>query len=127
MPKDVDPSKVRRVSDSTLGPSSTPAHALPQSTARQETSSNASSDENLSGEQQSMLNDLQASEAQRQEQVARIRIDNCARSRRVLNNLSSSGRVRVVGEDGSQAILPENERSERISQAQRGIATNCNS
>ena len=127
VPKDVDPQKVRRVSDNTVRPSSTPAHALPAFTRSQKESSATASDENLSAEQQRMLADLQASEAQRTEQVARIRSDNCDRATRVLNNLSSVGGVRVVSDDGSQSVLPEDECSERISQAQRGVAANCGS
>ncbi len=72
-----------------------------------------------------MLDKLQSAEAQRQAQVEQIRMDNCRRSRRVLANLSNTGRIRVVDESGEQLVLSEDDRTQRISEAQQGIATNC--
>lgn len=83
--------------------------------------------ENLSPEQQQMLAELQQNEADRQQQVEKIRQDNCERSRRVLQNLTSRGRIRINQEDGAQRVMPEEERQQRIGDAQQGIAANCDS
>ena len=120
MPRDIDPSRVTRVKDSASGPSSTPSELAPAI-------STSAEDEPLNDSQQQMLADLQATEANRQQQVAQIRKDNCQRARRVLNNLQTSGRLRVRGEDGENRVMDEAERSQKISEAQRGIATNCDS
>ncbi len=80
---------------------------------------------NLNEDQLAMLDDLEQAEAERQAQVARIRADNCDRSRRVLDNLQSRGRIRVTGADGTNRVMPEDERSRRISEAQQGVAANC--
>lgn len=79
----------------------------------------------LNEEQQEMLRELQSAEAERQEQVARIRQDNCDRSRRVLNNLTAKDRIRVRDDDGTERSLPEDERQQRIADAQRGIVEFC--
>ncbi len=79
----------------------------------------------LNEDQLAMLDDLEQMEAERQAQVARIRADNCARSRRVLNNLQTMGRIRVTDEDGTNRVMPEDERARRISEAQQGVAANC--
>ncbi len=81
--------------------------------------------ENLSPEQQQMLTELRQNESSRQKQVEKIRQDNCERSRRVLNNLTSRGRIRINQQDGSQRVMPEDERQQRISEAQQGIVANC--
>ncbi len=81
----------------------------------------------LSEDQQEMLRELQEAETDRQEQVAKIRQDNCDRSRRVLNNLSAKSRIRVRDASGSERALSEDERQQRIADAQRGIVENCES
>lgn len=83
------------------------------------------SEPELSPEQQSMLEDLEREEAQRQEQIALARRDNCTQARNALNNLTSRTRIRVEGDDGTQRALPEEERQDLIAAAQRGIVTNC--
>ncbi len=90
-------------------------------------SASANTEANLSDVQQNMLQDLQAAEIERQGQIAVIRQDNCARSRRVLNNLSNLGRIRVTAADGSQSVLDEDQRSAKIAEAQQGIVANCDS
>lgn len=79
----------------------------------------------LSEDQQQMLSKLQEAERARQEEVARIKDANCQRARSVLERLSVRARVRVRGEDGQERVMPEEERQERIAEAQRGIAANC--
>ncbi|NOX49273.1 MAG: DUF4124 domain-containing protein [Gammaproteobacteria bacterium] len=90
-------------------------------------STSANTQANLSDVQQNMLQDLQAAEIERQGQIAAIRQDNCARSRRVLNNLSNLGRIRVTAADGSQSVLEEDQRNAKIAEAQQGIVENCDS
>ena len=81
----------------------------------------------LSENQQQMLNELKAREAERQAQLAEIRRDNCEKSRNLLQRLTATARIRVRGEDGQERVLPDEELQARISEAQEGIATNCDS
>lgn len=83
--------------------------------------------EQLTDEQQQMLEDLHAAEEARQREVARIRQANCEQARALLERLTSRGRIRVQGPDGVERVLPEEERQQRIAEAQRAIATNCSS
>ncbi len=87
----------------------------------------ATPDSDLSEEQQRMLDELKAREAERVEQVAEIRRDNCEKSRSVLARLTQSNRIRVRDSGGTERVLPEEERQRRINEAQEGIATNCDS
>ncbi|MEZ5558254.1 MAG: DUF4124 domain-containing protein [Pseudomonadales bacterium] len=79
----------------------------------------------LSDRQQAMLRDLQAAEQARKEEFERVRADNCQRARDVLSRLSERGRIRVRGEDGQERMMTEEERQQRIDEAQRGVAANC--
>jgi hypothetical protein len=79
----------------------------------------------LDEEQQKMLQDLQAAEQQRQVEVARIKEQNCQRSRDVLSRLTVKSRIRVRDENGQDRVMPEDERQDRIAQAQEGIALYC--
>ncbi len=81
----------------------------------------------LSERQQQMLADLETAEAGRQAEVAKIRQENCATARRVLDNLTTRDRVRVRMENGTTRVLGEDERQARIAEAQQGIVTNCES
>jgi hypothetical protein len=81
--------------------------------------------EPLNEEQQKMLEDLRRAEAARQEEVARIKEHNCERSRDVLERLTVKNRVRVADENGQYRVMPEDERQERISEAQENIARYC--
>lgn len=81
----------------------------------------------LSLDQQTMLQDLQAAEQARQNDFVRVKGANCDKSRNVLNRLSRSERIRVRDESGSERIMGETERQRRIGDAQRGIAENCTS
>jgi hypothetical protein len=74
---------------------------------------------------QSLLAKLQATELARQQEVARIREANCEQARAVLGRLSDKGRIRVRGDDGNHRVMPEEERQERIAQAQRDVVANC--
>jgi hypothetical protein len=82
-------------------------------------------DPKLDAQQQAMLDQLQKAEQARREEIARIRQANCTRSRDVLERLSVAGRIRVNDPDGQQRVMPEEERQERIAEAQKGIVTNC--
>jgi predicted pyridoxine 5'-phosphate oxidase superfamily flavin-nucleotide-binding protein len=81
--------------------------------------------EQLTEDQQKMLADLEAAEQARQQEVARIRQANCAQARELLERLTARGRIRVRGDDGVDRVLPEEERQQRIAEAQRAIAVNC--
>jgi hypothetical protein len=59
------------------------------------------------------------------QELARQRTDLCQSARSVLGQLTSRGRVRVRDEDGSARMLTEDERQERIGQAERSIANHC--
>lgn len=79
----------------------------------------------LTAKQQDMLSDLQAAERARQEELARVREANCQEARDVLQRLTSRGRIRVVGPDGVERVMPDEERRQRIDDAQRSVAANC--
>lgn len=79
----------------------------------------------LTDNQQEMLADLRAAEAARQREIAKVRDANCQQARGQLQKLTSRGRIRVVGDDGVERVMPDEERRERIDQAQRSVAANC--
>jgi hypothetical protein len=79
----------------------------------------------LDPKQQAMLDDLKKADQARKDEIARIREANCTRSRDVLEKLSAYGHLRVTGTDGQQRKMPEDEREQRIEEAQKGIVTNC--
>ena len=79
----------------------------------------------LSPEQQKMLDSLKEKEEARQAEIARIKASNCERSRNIVDRLSQEGRIRVKDSAGEERNLPEDERSQRINQAQKGVAENC--
>ncbi|MEM7078160.1 MAG: DUF4124 domain-containing protein [Pseudomonadota bacterium] len=118
-PRGVPESAITRIADRAPRPSTSPVAQTPIA------AQSPVDTRPLNPEQQQMLDRLQTAESARQETVAQIRKDNCERSQRVLENLTSRGRVRVAAEDGSQRVMAEEERQARIAEAQRGIATNC--
>jgi hypothetical protein len=128
VPRDVPAERVTKVAEGKQKREATSERA---STPPEESDNNASpgalrtSQQPLNENQQNLLNGLQAAEQARQEQIAKLRQDNCDRSRRVLNNLSINSRIRVRADDGSERVLDEDERQERIAAAQRGVAANC--
>lgn len=79
----------------------------------------------LDPKQQAMLDDLKKADQARKEEIARIREANCIRSQDVLEKLSATGRIRVKAADGQERVMPEEERTARIEEAQRGVVTNC--
>lgn len=85
----------------------------------------ATAGEPLTDAQQRMLEELRAAEQERQRQVAKVRESNCQQARDLLERLTSRGRLRVTGEDGEERVMPEEERQQRIEQAQRAVAVNC--
>lgn len=100
------------------GPSAAPAKLAETPTA-------PAADSDLNAEQQKIMADLKAAEEERKIAYEAAKSDNCERSRAVLKRLSAVGRIRVAAEDGTQTILGEEERQQRISDAQRGVAENC--
>ncbi len=71
-----------------------------------------------------MLEDLRQAEVTRQGEVAKIRTSNCRQARTMLERLQARGRVRV--RDGnSERVMGEDERQQRITDAQEGVAINC--
>jgi hypothetical protein len=79
----------------------------------------------LSNDQQNMLEGLQAKERARKEDIVRIKQENCEKSEAVLGRLTIKNRIRIRGDDGEYRIMGEDERQERIQEAQLGIAQNC--
>ena len=72
-----------------------------------------------------MLEGLRAAEQARQQEIAKIKEQNCQQSRDVLARLTVKNRIRVKGPDGEYAIMPEDERQSRISEAQQNIVRYC--
>lgn len=83
------------------------------------------SDARLSAAQREALAGLEAAEQARQEEVANIRQANCERARGVLERLNASGRIRVRDADGNESVMSEDERQQRVAEAQRGVVENC--
>ncbi len=81
--------------------------------------------EPLSAEQEKMLEGLKAAEQARQNEIAKIKEQNCQQARDVLARLTVKNRIRVKGADGEYTTMPEDERQERISQAQQNIVRYC--
>jgi len=81
----------------------------------------------LTEAQQRKLEDMQDQERARQNELERVRASNCDRSTKLLARLTSKGRVRVRSSDGEERNIPEEERQQRIANAQQGIAENCQS
>ncbi len=129
LPRGIPSDQVTRISDS--GKTTSRAPAAPQTavTSQPTPSSRAISNErrkqNLTPEQQQMLERLEQAELDRQASMAQIRQQNCQRSQEVLANLSSKDKIRVNMPDGTQRALGEDERQERIKMAQQGIVDNC--
>ena len=117
----INTSYSRKPASAPISPAPAPTPSSPSSIP----SDDQPARENLSPEQQQMLAELRQNESSRQQQVEKIRQDNCERSRRVLKNLTSRGRIRINQQDGTQRAMPEDERQKRISDAQQGIVANC--
>ena len=121
-PQGVDADRVRAqtgefINSGTSSPAST---AIPVAGA-----AGGRTNQALDDQQQSMLADLEAAEQARRNELAKIRDANCQQARTLLEQLSTRGRIRVRGDDGSEQMMPEEERQQRIAEAQRGVAANC--
>ena len=79
----------------------------------------------LNAEQQKMLEGLQAAERARQEEIAKIKEDNCQQSRDVLAKLTLKNRIRVKDDSGQYRVMDEDDRQGRIARAQENIALYC--
>ncbi len=79
----------------------------------------------LSDSQKKMLADLRAADEARQQEVDRVRDANCKQAHDLLDRLTSNGRIRIKGDDGSVRMMPEEERQKRIADAEQAAAVNC--
>ena len=79
----------------------------------------------LNADQERMLDGLRAEERNRQQQIAQLKEDNCQKSRDVLSRLTIKNRIRVKDGTGEYQMMGEDERQDRISRAQEGIALYC--
>jgi len=100
-----------------------------QASPAQPTQGGAETDshQNLSAEQQAMLDRMKADEAKRKENLAEIRKSNCDSSKQLLSKMQSRGRIRVRNDDGEESAMSEQVRDEKIRAAQESIAVNCKS
>jgi hypothetical protein len=80
---------------------------------------------NLSEAQREALTGLEAAEQARRQEIAQLRQANCERARGVLERLSTGGRLRVRDAQGNEVAMSEEERQQRIAEAQRGVVENC--
>jgi len=77
-------------------------------------------------EQQARLREqLEQAEQQRRQDMAQIRQDNCDMARSTLEQLTVRSRVSETNDRGERRVLPEEERQQRIKQAQDAIVENC--
>lgn len=127
-PRGVPDEQITRVASESKrgGQSSSSAANRPSTPSSTSLTAPTQNQAQLNPQQEDMLRGLQQAEVDRQAQVAQIKQDNCDRSRRVLSNLTAKDRIRVRSETGIERVLPEDERQEKISAAQRGIVENCN-
>lgn len=117
--------KAERIRFREGGASVTVEEPAPQPATPPSDSTAAETNQNLSPDQQTMLENLRKAEAARQAEVVKIREANCTKARQVLERLSVTGRIRVRDEAGEERAMPEDERQSRIDEAQRAIVTNC--
>jgi hypothetical protein len=98
-------------------PAATPASALPAATAAGPTAVTSHAPlENAEATAPGMPS---------AQELAKQRNELCKSARAVLEQLTSRGRVRVRDEDGTARLLTEDERQERIGQAERSMANHC--
>jgi len=79
----------------------------------------------LNAEQQKMFEGLQRAEQARQSEITRIKEQNCLQSQDVLSRLTIKNRIRVRDDSGEYRVMAEDERQDRIQEAQEGIALYC--
>ena len=79
----------------------------------------------LSAEQQQILTELELEEADRVVEETARKASNCALFTKLLTQLTVKDRVRAREPDGSERMVPEEERQEKISEARREIKLNC--
>lgn len=82
---------------------------------------------NMSDRQKAMLSEIQAAEAARLAAVNKMRKSNCETSKRTLSNLQTRGRIRVRNDAGEETAMTDEDRAERIRQAQQSVLANCDS
>lgn len=87
--------------------------------------SEAGNQPKLTEEQQRKLDELKALSAQEEQQVAEIKRAKCEKSQKLLERLKLKEHVRIRENDGSERTLGEDERQQKIQNAELGIATNC--
>ena len=127
-PTNIPEERISVISNRATAPSSTPSRLAPAASAPTANSDGAlaqAQSGDLSPDQQALLEELQANERERQDTVEEIRRGNCEKSQQVLTNLTRRGRIRVNEADGTQRVMPEEERQQRISETQAAIAENC--
>ena len=128
VPRDVPAERVSKISGTESKRSGSRTRSNNASTASNPAMSGTSSSTQaapLNPNQKEIMRDLAQVEAQRAEQIARIRADNCIRAQRVLTNLTASSRIRARAEDGTERVIGEDERQQKIAEARQGIAENC--
>jgi len=79
----------------------------------------------LTDAQREALKGLESAEQARQQELTNIREANCERAQGVLDRLMTRGRIRVRDDAGNDQAMAEEERQQRISEAQRGVVENC--
>ena len=128
-PRNVPSERVTVMGDRSLPPASSPGATIPAIQPRQQVATlpnGSPAPDNLNDEQRQMLLQLQQAEAERRQQVSNVRDANCKRAREVLERLSVNNRIRI--QDGANSrVLPEEERQQRIADAQSAMVENCQS
>lgn len=109
------------VGKSTQEPRGERAVAQPQPVAPAPTSGKPP----LTPDQQAKLDELKAQQEARAVAMAERQRANCEQAQTTLEQLTTSSRIRVRGEDGSVRAIPEEERLSRIEETQQAIAENC--
>lgn len=128
-PRNVPSERVTVMGDRSLPPASSPGATIPAIQPREQVATLPNGSpvpDNLNDEQRRMLLQLQQTEAARRQQVSNVKDANCKRAREVLERLSVNNRIRI--QDGANSrVLPEEERQQRIADAQSAMVENCQS
>ena len=77
-------------------------------------------------EQQNEKQQQETRDAEQRAEIQKIRKSNCETAHRNLVNLNRGGNVRYMGPDGKVMRLTEEERQQRIDEANKQIKENCN-
>jgi hypothetical protein len=103
----------------------TPAVPTPVADQTQPAAAEREATPELTDAQRQELEDLQRQEQQRQEDLVKLKAENCVKARALLEKLTINNRIRLRKPDGTEVALGEDERQQRITATQEDVVVNC--